>query len=95
MAKKSILSTAEQCWFCGKQHGLHTHHIYYGANRKISDKHGFTVRLCGCHHNLSNKSVHYNKEMDLELKKACQMAYEDAGHTREEFVRLIGKNYLD
>lgn len=92
---KSILSTAERCWFCGRQYGLHTHHIYHStALRKISDKYGFTVRICGEHHNLSKNSVHYNKEMDLELKRACQKVYEQ-DHTREDFARLIGKNYLD
>lgn len=94
MRKKSILSNKEECWFCGKQYGLHLHHIYHGPNRSISDKHGFTCYLCGEHHNLSLNSVHYNKYMDLQLKKACQEAYEKE-HTREEFLKLIRKNYLD
>lgn len=94
--KRSILQSAEECWFCGKRYGLHTHHIYFGnANRKISDKQGFTVRLCAEHHNMSNHCVHSDRAMDLELKKACQRAYEDKGHTRDEFIALIGKNYSE
>ena len=49
--------------------------------------------LCAEHHNMGKYCVHNNKEMDLELKRACQEAYEK-NHTREEFVQLIGKNYL-
>lgn len=39
-------------------------------------------------------SVHFNKEMDLELKRVYQKEYEK-NHTREEFIKLIGKSYLD
>lgn len=91
---KSILTNKKECWFCGKQYGLHLHHIYHStALRKISDKNGFTVFLCAEHHNMGKFCVHNNKEMDLELKRACQEAYEK-NHTREEFVQLIGKSYL-
>lgn len=94
--KKSILQQDKECWFCGKQYSLHLHHCFAGhANRKISDKQGFTVYLCAEHHNMGNRCVHNDKEMDLELKRACQKAYEGQGHTREEFINLIGKNFLD
>ena len=43
---------------------------------------------------MSNNSVHYNRDMDLELKRIYQKEYEK-NHTREEFIRLIGKSYLD
>ena len=92
---KSILQDEKCCWFCETTLDIHLHHIYYGTgNRKISDKHGFTAYLCAKHHNMSNNSVHFNKEMDLTLKRACQAKFEQA-HSREEFVRLIGRNYLD
>lgn len=35
----------------------------------------------------------FNKEMDLELKRVYQKEYEKT-HTREEFIKLIGKSYL-
>jgi hypothetical protein len=88
----------KECWFCGKKDGLHLHEIYFGsANRKISIENGFQVYLCAFHHNLGGlgKCVHECREMDLELKRACQKAYEDKGHTRGEFIGLIGKNYLE
>ena len=35
----------------------------------------------------------YGHELDLRLKQECQKEYEK-NHTREEFIRLIGKSYL-
>lgn len=64
------------------------------ANRKISEKNGFKVWLCAEHHNMSNNSVHFNREMSLILKKLYQKEYEKT-HSREEFIKLIGRNYLD
>jgi hypothetical protein len=91
---KSILTDEKVCWFCLSTRDIHLHHIYPGtANRKISDKHGFTVYLCAKHHNMSDNSVHFNREMDLNLKKACQLKFEQT-HSREEFIKLIGRSYL-
>lgn len=93
--KESIFQSRKECWVCGTTNNLHLHHIYYGtSNRSISDKNGFTVYLCGYHHNLSNNGVHYNKPLDLKLKRECQAKFEEE-HSREEFMNLIGRNYLD
>lgn len=42
---------------------------------------------------MSNMSVHNNRAMDLELKKAYQKEYEKT-HDRKSFIALIGKSYL-
>lgn len=92
----SILQNKKECWFCHKTDDLHLHEIYFGsANRKISIKHKFQVYLCSRHHNLggNGKCVHQCREMDLELKMTCQRKYEE-DHTREDFIRLIGKSYI-
>lgn len=93
---KSIIQKSKYCWFCGTGNNLHLHHIFGGANRKASDKHGFTVYLCGYHHNLggNGKCVHQCREMDLLLKQECQREFEKT-HSREEFMEIIHKNYLD
>lgn len=71
-------------------------HIYAGSRRQISEDNGFWVYLAPWLHNQSNHGVHGKDghELDLMLKRHCQMAYEKT-HSREEFMRLIGKNYLD
>ena len=94
---KSILQKEVKCWFCGTTQNLHCHHIYFGsANRMASEKHGFKVWVCALHHNLggNGQCVHRCKEMDLQLKRACQKKFEEK-HSRDEFIRIIGKNYLD
>lgn len=90
---ESIIQKEKQCFVCHTTRGLHRHHVYYGPLRSVSEKNGFTVWLCGRHHNLSNEGVHFDRELDLEIKRLGQHAYEQT-HSREEFMNLIGKNYL-
>ena len=93
---KSILQTEKECYITGQTNNLHKHHIYFGNPwRRISEENGFWVYLAGYLHNQSNQGVHGKdgKELDLMLKRHCQMKYEET-HSREEFMRLIGKNYL-
>ena len=93
---QSIIQKTEQCYFCGSRSNLETHHIYFGNPwRKISDKNGFTVRLCSECHKVNENSPHRNRAKDLYLKCICQIAYEAQGHSREEFIKLIGRNYLE
>lgn len=93
---KSILQDEKKCYITGQTNNLHLHHIYRGVNRKISDKYGFVVYLAGWLHNQSDEGVHgkNGKELDLMLKRHCQMKFEET-HSREEFMALIGRNYLD
>lgn len=91
---KSILQKNKECFVCRTTYGLHDHHIFYGtSNRKQSEKYGLKVWLCGADHNLSNMGVHFNKELDLELKQLAQRKFEET-HTREEFRAVFGKNWL-
>lgn len=90
---KSILQEEKKCFLTGYEGQLHKHHIYGGANRRISEKHGFWIWLKPELHNLSNQGVHFNHDLDLKLKRICQRKYEET-HTREEFMQLIGRNYL-
>lgn len=92
---KSIIQTKKQCYICRAEIGLHNHHIYFGTGRRpISERNGFKVWLCQPHHE-STFGVHGTKghELDLYLKKKCQIKYEE-NHTREDFIKLIGRNYL-
>lgn len=96
----SIVQNKKECFLCGekKEYGynrLELHHCFGGvANRKLSDKYGLVVWLCGetCHRNGPN-AVHKNRESDLIIKRAAQRAFEK-DHTREEFIRVFGKSYI-
>lgn len=92
---KSIIQSKKECFICRKRIGLHDHHIYFGTGkRSISEKNGFKVWLCMEHH-VGTLGVHGSKGhgVDLYLKRICQQKYE-SNHTREEFINLIGRNYL-
>lgn len=89
----SILNNLDTCYFCHKPRQA-IHEVYYGKNRQISIQNGFCVGLCNDHHNMSRNSVHFNHDIDLILKKKYQKEYEKT-HSREEFIKLIGRSYLD
>lgn len=94
---KSIIQTNNECWVCKTTTNLHRHEVFYGsANRKKSIEDGLTVKLCGKHHNLSSEGVHFNKELDLKLKRLGQIVYEEYYHkTDEDFIKRYGKNYIE
>lgn len=90
----SILQDEKKCFICETTLGLHCHHVFGGnANRKKSEKYGLKIWLCGRHHNLSNEGIHFNKAVDLAVKRKAQSKFEET-HTRKEFMQIFGKNYL-
>lgn len=92
----SIMQETRACYITGDTYGLHKHHVFFGnPNRKISEKNGFWVWLRWDWHNGSSYGVHGKDghDLDLRIKRECQQIYEQT-HTREEFMRLIGRNYL-
>ena len=92
---KSIVSNEYKCLICGKPFGLHKHHVFYGtANRKMSEKYGCWVWLCPYHHNTSMNSIHANPGMDQKLKRETQMIFEQT-HSREEFMQIFGRSWID
>ena len=92
---KSILQDEKVCFLTGSTEELDKHHIYFGPNRKISEKHGFWVWLRHDMHiaGSQNKTPHNCRYVDLYLKEKCQRKYEET-HSREEFIALIGRSYL-
>lgn len=92
---KSIIQSKKECFICRRKNNLHDHHIYFGiSRRKISEKEGFKVWLCQEHHQ-GTFGVHGTKghALDKYLKQTCQIKYEE-NHKREDFINLIGKNYI-
>ena len=91
----SILQTNKECYVCKTTLNLHSHHCLYGvSNRANAEKYGLKVWLCGPHHNMSDEGVHFNKPLDLHLKKISQKAFENTYGSRAEFIGIFGKNYL-
>ena len=90
---KSILQeNTEYCFVCGR-YGTEIHHVFYGtANRKLAEKYKLVVGLCYEHHR-GNTGVHFNKELDLTLKRFAQQKFEEVS-PQDSFLAIFGKNYL-
>lgn len=89
-SRYSILTDdLEHCYICRFQNKKvlrdDLHEVYNGANRKRSILNGLVVPLCRKHHQ--------NEEILSELKVETQQIYE-LNHTRDEFIKLIGKSYI-
>ena len=94
-AKNNPRPTAEDyCVVCGKPYAA-LHEIFGGKNRQLSIKYGLQIRLCGEHHNRpGGMNPHHNKAINDRLKREGQRKFEET-HSREDFLRLFGRNYLD
>lgn len=91
---KSILQESKQCWVCGKTYDLAEHHVFEGtARRKQSEKYGMKIWLCHYHHNMSDEGIHFNKELDIEVKQMAQRKFEET-HTRSEWRQAFNKSWL-
>lgn len=74
------------CENCGKfSKRLDPHEIYGGSNRKRSIAHKFVKLLC--------RECHSNENIINQLRIDIQKEYEK-NHTRNDFIKLIGKSYL-
>lgn len=83
------------CWLCGLEGPTEEHHIFGGTrNRKLSGRYGLTVYLCPRCHRDSREGVHADRGKMLLLHRTGQRAFERS-HSRDEFVGLFGKNYLE
>jgi hypothetical protein len=77
------------CKACGTT-STEVHHIFGGANRKHSDRHGLVIRLCrDCH-----ERMHKDMAFAEKYKKLAQMKFEKL-HGHEEFMKVFGRNYLE
>lgn len=75
------------CEVCGNySKHLDPHEIFGGSNRKRSIKHKFVKLLC--------RRCHDNEDVIKQLRIDAQKEYMKT-HTEEEFIKLIGKSYIN
>lgn len=75
---------------------LEEHHIFAGnPGRRLSEKYGLKVCLHGleCHRE-GKGSAHKNAETRRMLQEMAQKSFEQVHGTREEFMKIFGRNYL-
>lgn len=71
------------------------HHVLFGSGlRTDSKENGLTARLCIEHHRTGKKAVHNCRETRELLCRIFQQEYEKT-HTREEWMQISKKNYLE
>ena len=92
---KSILQDEKKCFMCGATYALHKHHIFFGANRKNSEKYGLWVWLRWDYHiaDSPHATPHNDKPTDDWLKRMAQRRFEET-HSRAEFMRIFGRSWL-
>lgn len=94
--KSIIQKDKDRCYICGKNGNidpLDEHHVYAGANRKLSEQYGLKVYLC--HNSCHLYGVHKDGDMALELKKNVQeKAMKYYGWTVDDFIAIFGKSYI-
>lgn len=93
--KSIVFPMLGRCQICNSTKLVATHEIFFGsANRKKSIEDGMVVNLCGEHHNLGTDGVHFNKELDLKLKRTAQQKWEQTYGSRDDFIKRYGRSYL-
>lgn len=93
---KSILNTQKGiCFIMGTPAKTERHHIFGGPNRKHSERYGLTVELCPYCRRESRHSAHQDGMINHVLHEMGQRAFEEKIGSREEFIKIFGKNYLE
>lgn len=92
---KSIIQKEKECYICGTNVWLEEHHVFGGANRKISEKYGLKIWLCHRHHNEMPDGIHFDKWLRNRVKQDTQRLFmKHYSKTKEEFREIFGKSYL-
>lgn len=97
--KSIIQEDKSHCFICGMNTNLEPldeHHIFFGINRKNSEKYGLKVyihhRKC---HIFGKNAVHQNAKVDRALKKIAQeIAMRHYKWSEYDFRLIFGKSYL-
>ena len=91
---KSVFTDNMDCCIYTGSYIVERHHIFGGANRKLSEKYGFVVPLRPDYH---PNGVHFNPkngDIDTDLKQAAQRYCEEYIGTREDFRKEFGRSWL-
>lgn len=81
----------EKCYLCGSTYKLTWHEIYSGKNRQNSMKNGLCLRLCLNCHSKEQEDSQFNDYWH----KQGQLYWEENIGSREEFIKVFRRNYLE
>lgn len=80
-----------KCYMSGDSNNVHVHHIFGASNRSNSETYGFVVPLRADWHNMADYGVHFDRNLDLKLKRMCQDYWLKKYGTQEQFIIIFGK----
>jgi hypothetical protein len=84
----------EHCYICGRPRQAIHHCLHGTANRKHADRLKLVIPICfECHQGANG--IHNNRKLDLRVIRCAQRKFEEKLGTREDFIRIFGKNYLE
>lgn len=81
----------ERCYLCGSTYKLTWHEIYAGKNRQNSMRYGLCLRLCLNCHSKEQEDSQFNDYWH----KQGQLYWEKNIGSREEFIKVFRRNYLE
>lgn len=82
-----------ECRLCGRRGFMHTHHVFGGSYRKLSDYYGATVTLCPeCHRYIhSAQGVEDKEQLQFEVQTELMDAYD---WTIRDWLNIWNKSWL-
>ena len=87
----SIMPDNPPFWRNERFGGSEEHHVFPGANRRLSDEDGLVIYLTPQQH----RDMHSNQtDYWGYAKREAQKAFERTHGTRSDFVARYGRNYL-
>ncbi len=79
------------CCACGSMSNLTKHEVFEGKNRQNSMKYGFVLPLCLRCHGLLQENTDFNNKWKVKSQKYFEEHY----GTREDFLKVFRRNYLN
>ena len=81
----------KKCYLCDSTYKLTWHEIYAGKNRSNSMKYGLCLRMClNCH-----SREQENSQFNDYWHKQGQLYWEEFIGSREEFIKVFRRSYLE
>lgn len=81
----------KKCYLCDSKYKLTWHEIYSGRNRQNSMKYGLCLRMClNCH-----SREQENSQFNDYWHRQGQLYWEEFIGSREDFIKVFRRNYLE
>ena len=84
------------CEICKSNHNVTLHHIIYGQGKRVQcEKLQTVIFLCYEHHQHSKTGVHFNRNLDLKLKRLASNRLKAIGYKGEVLKKALGGQFYE